>query len=127
MILIIFCHPDPRKKSHSHKILEEVETTLKKRRKKYEVLDLYKKEFECVFNETEYCRMKDRIRETEQDVQKIQQKITESNTLIFIYPVWWYNMPAVLKGFMDRVFVPGFAYRFFRVNKIMLFGAWLLS
>lgn len=127
MVLIIFCHPDPRKKSHSHKILKHVGKALKSRRRKYEVLDLYKKDFECVFTENEYCWMKNRIRKTEADVKKVQKKISAADTLIFIYPTWWYNMPAELKGFMDRVFVPGFAYRFFRVNKIMLFGAWLLS
>lgn len=127
MTLIIFCHPDPRKKSHSHKILKTVEESLKKQQKKYEVLDLYNSQFECVFSDTEYCKMKDRIRETEEDVKILQEKISKAETLVFIYPVWWYNMPAALKGFMDRVFSNGFAYRFFKVNSVMLFGAWLFS
>lgn len=125
--LIIFCHPDPKKKSRSHKILARVEKALKSKKKKYEVLDLYKKEFDCVFMESEYCRMKERDKTQEADVKKTQELVSKADTLIFIYPVWWYNMPAQLKGFMDRVFTPPFAYRFFRVNSIMLFGAWLLS
>jgi hypothetical protein len=44
--------------------------------------------------------------------KKIQKQITESNHLIFIYPVWWGSMPAILKGFFDRVLTPGFAFRF---------------
>ena len=32
------------------------------------------------------------------------------NTLIFIYPTWWYGLPAILKGWLDRVLVPGLAF-----------------
>jgi NAD(P)H dehydrogenase (quinone) len=127
MNLIIFCHPDPKKKSHSHKILEVVQHALHKKKRKTETLDLYQEEFESCFMEQEYCNMKERKAVCENDVAKVQEKIKKADTLIFIYPVWWYNMPARLKGFMDRVFSNGFAYNFFRVNKAMLFAAWCLS
>lgn len=125
MILIIYCHPS--KTSHNYKILELVKSTLTSEKKSFEVLDLYERNFDAYVSEAEYRRMRDNKREHDSDVLEMQKKITAADTLIFIYPVWWYTMPARLKGFIDRVFTSRFAYRFFKVHRILLFGANLLS
>jgi len=46
----------------------------------------------------------------EDDIIKAKQLISWADHLVFVYPVWWGMMPALLKGFLDRVFVPGFAF-----------------
>jgi 1,4-dihydroxy-2-naphthoate octaprenyltransferase len=46
----------------------------------------------------------------EADIQKARNYITWAEHLVFVYPIWWGMMPALLKGFLDRVFVPGFAF-----------------
>ena len=46
----------------------------------------------------------------ENDILKAQQLITAAVHLVFIYPTWWGTMPALLNGFFDRVFTPGFAF-----------------
>jgi len=48
--------------------------------------------------------------EYEADLIKAQQDIQWADHLVFVYPIWWGMMPALLKGFLDRVFVPGFAF-----------------
>lgn len=48
----------------------------------------------------------------EPDLQRAQQWIQESQHLVFVYPVWWGSMPALLKGFVDRTFLPGFAFKY---------------
>lgn len=40
-----------------------------------------------------------------------QEKISNADHLVFIYPLWWGAYPALLKGFIDRVFLPGFAFQ----------------
>ncbi|MFD1956533.1 NAD(P)H-dependent oxidoreductase [Paenibacillus thailandensis] len=50
--------------------------------------------------------------ELEDDLVKAQELISWANHLVIVYPTWWGTMPAVLKGFFDRVFLPGFAYKY---------------
>lgn len=46
----------------------------------------------------------------EPDLIDAQEKIKWANHIVWIYPVWWGSYPAILKGFIDRVFLPGFAF-----------------
>ncbi len=41
-----------------------------------------------------------------------QQDILWAEHLVFVYPTWWGGLPALLKGFIDRVFLPGFAFKY---------------
>ncbi|MBC9813001.1 NAD(P)H-dependent oxidoreductase [Crocinitomicaceae bacterium CZZ-1] len=47
----------------------------------------------------------------EPDLLDAREKITWANHMIIIYPVWWGSVPAMLKGFLDRVLLPGFAFK----------------
>ena len=49
--------------------------------------------------------------ELEPDLLEVQEKIKWTNHIVWIYPVWWGSYPAILKGFIDRVFLPGFAFQ----------------
>jgi putative NADPH-quinone reductase len=53
-----------------------------------------------------------KISELEPDLLKMQQEITAADHLVFVYPNWWSTLPALLKGFIDRVFVPTFAFKY---------------
>lgn len=45
-------------------------------------------------------------------VETYQCQIDQSDVLVFPFPIWWGNMPAVLKGFCDKVLLPGWAYKY---------------
>lgn len=47
----------------------------------------------------------------EPDLVVAREAIREADHITLVYPVWWGGMPAILKGFIDRVFLPDFAYR----------------
>ncbi len=49
--------------------------------------------------------------ELEPDLVDARQKINWADHLVWFFPVWWGGMPAMLKGFVDRVFLPGFAFQ----------------
>lgn len=48
----------------------------------------------------------------EPDLRAAQAQITWAEHLVWVYPTWWGAMPALLKGFIDRVFLPGFAFKY---------------
>jgi putative NADPH-quinone reductase len=50
--------------------------------------------------------------ELEPDLLKVWELIKESEHLVFVYPTWWGTQPALLKGFIDRLFLPEFAFRY---------------
>jgi putative NADPH-quinone reductase len=52
------------------------------------------------------------ITELEEDLIKAQDSIKWAEHLVFVYPTWWGTMPALLKGFIDRTFLPGFAFKY---------------
>ncbi|HSQ47760.1 MAG TPA: NAD(P)H-dependent oxidoreductase [Lutibacter sp.] len=52
------------------------------------------------------------VSELEPDLLKIQQDILQADHLVFVYPNWWATFPALLKGFIDRIFLPNFAFKY---------------
>jgi len=48
----------------------------------------------------------------EQDLLNAQEAIGWADHLVFFYPNWWGTYPALLKGFIDRTFLPGFAFKY---------------
>lgn len=105
MDLIIFTHPD-NKGSHNAAILKHVTGRLKMKFAEFEVIDLYADGFDPAFRTTREPAAKAAL------VKKYQTLVAKAERLIFISPVWWYNIPAMLKGFIEHVFHSGFAYDF---------------
>lgn len=105
MQLIIYAHPDTN--SFNHAMLEQVKTTLKNQNKTFEVIDLYAINYNPVLT-----REESKGKATSEQTIAFQKLISAAENIIFIFPVWWFRAPAILEGFIDKVFVPGFAYRF---------------
>lgn len=104
-ILIIVGHP--RKKSLSYSFADEYTRAAKKSGYEIKRLNLADMKFDVVLHD-DYKRTED----LEPDLKKAKKLIKWANHLVFIYPTWWGTMPALLKGFIDRIFLPGFAYSY---------------
>ncbi|MFW5746500.1 MAG: NAD(P)H-dependent oxidoreductase [Nanoarchaeota archaeon] len=106
--LIIYAHPDTD--GHCKYILEQTKKRLKHFDNEIHIMDLYKMAYDPVLHESEHYTAGNT--EISHRNQKIQEYIAKSDHLVFIYPVWWSSMPAILKGFLDRTLTPGFAFRY---------------
>lgn len=107
-ILIIYAHPN--RNSLNHAILESVIKGLKETGRNFEVIDLYAEKFNPVLVFDEVHKRRDLWKDPY--TEKYRKQMEQANTLIFIYPIWWYGLPAILKGFIDRVFSSGFAFQY---------------
>ncbi len=106
-LLIIYAHPN--RIGHHGYFLKQIEAQLAVRQyADYEVIDLYALHFNPVLNDEElYSAGRYAI---SPENLSFQEKITAADYLLFIYPTWWQNMPAILKGFIDKVFTSRFAF-----------------
>jgi NAD(P)H dehydrogenase (quinone) len=103
--LIIFGHPD--KKSFCSSLADSYEKGAKEKGGEVERLNLCDLRFDPILR---YGYKKSQTMES--DLIEAQRLIKWANHLVFVFPVWWSAPPALLKGFIDRVFIPGFAFQY---------------
>ena len=104
-ILIINAHPDAE--SFGNAIADAYENGVKEMGAKSQRLNLHELNFSMNLQHG-YRKQTD----LEPDLIKAQDAISFADHLVFIYPTWWGTFPAILKGFIDRVFLPGFAFKY---------------
>lgn len=54
----------------------------------------------------------DGIQSLEPDLLVLQNKVREASHLVFVYPIWWGTVPALMKGALDRILLPDFAFKY---------------
>lgn len=97
---VIYAHPNPN--SFNGAILNQVIKALEDGKHSYDVIDLYRDRFDPVLLFDEKKRRSDMKRDPE--TAEYRRIVKNADHLIFIYPLWWGGMPAIMKGFIDRVF-----------------------
>ncbi|MEW7280148.1 NAD(P)H-dependent oxidoreductase [Aquimarina sp. 2201CG1-2-11] len=102
-ILIINGHPD--KESFNFGLSEAYKTGAKK--SDAEIKEIHIRELH--FNPNLQFGYRKRT-ELEPDLLDAQVKLKWADHLVWVYPVWWGSVPAIMKGFLDRVLLPGFAF-----------------
>ncbi len=121
-ILLVFAHPDPRSLNGALRdiALKELEVQGHSVR----VSDLYADHWKSEVDRADFptlapdARLKPGGASAEafaanaltEDVRAEQEKLLWADALILQFPLWWYTMPAILKGWVDRVYAYGFAY-----------------
>jgi NAD(P)H dehydrogenase (quinone) len=107
-ILIVYAHPNPQ--SFNHAILEAFTSGLSESGHTYEVVDLYATRFNPCLDGEDLAKLM--AGKTPEDILAQQEKVSRAEGIVFIHPVWWAGAPAILKGWVDKVFSMGFAYSF---------------
>lgn len=120
--LVVYAHPEPS--SFTGAMKDRACETLVGLGHTVQVSDLYGEQFNPVAGRHDFLTAADHKRlhyQQEQlwaaqhqgfapDLQREQQRVQAANLMLFVYPLWWGGMPAILKGWFDRVMAYGFAY-----------------
>lgn len=106
--LVVYAHPDSG--SFNHAILDTTVKALQSKGHEVVVRDLYAIGFQPVLKPSDTDAMK--AGNIPADIKTEQDHISAADAITFIYPIWWTGMPAILKGYIDRVFAYGFAYAY---------------
>lgn len=106
-ILAVCCHPS-RESFHAD-LRAEVLGRLAADGHMLTVIDLYAEGFDPVVRESEWRERRAKGVKTP-DIERHIAELRSAQALLLIYPTWWYGMPAMLKGWLDRVWLPGVAF-----------------
>jgi len=117
--LIIYAHPNPE--SLNAQLKQTVVKHLQNNGHEVEVRDLYQLGFNPVMSLADVQGQ--RKGKVADEVKREQDFIVWADSITFIHPIWWTGLPAMMKGYIDRVFSYGFAYRYdLGVQKGLLTG-----
>jgi putative NADPH-quinone reductase len=106
-VLIVHCHPDPD--SYNASLCRTVAETLNAQGHTLRLIDLYAEGFQPVLTRESWRAYEDATRNID-GVEPHVDALRWAEGLIFVYPTWWYGLPAMLKGWLDRVWTPGVAF-----------------
>jgi NAD(P)H dehydrogenase (quinone) len=105
--LVLYAHPIEN--SYQSALHEAVVQALRDAGHTVDDCDLYAEGFQAVLSRAE----RDQYHDTSTNrstVTKDVQRLLDCEGLIFVFPTWWYGLPAILKGYFDRVWLPGVAF-----------------
>ena len=104
--IIVLAHPN--RESFSMAICNRLKLELEAKDHAVDMIDLYRDNFDPVLKARELdpaTKMN-----LDPDILDYQKRISRADEIVLVYPLWWMHMPAIIKGFIDRVFTSGFAY-----------------
>lgn len=104
--LVLYAHPNP--KSFNAAILQTVQEELAGKGAEVKVKDLYAMNWNPVLSASDFTQML--AGQMPDDIAREQADVAWADVIFVIAPFWWFTIPAILKGYMDRVMSQGFAY-----------------
>jgi NAD(P)H dehydrogenase (quinone) len=114
--VLIVAHPDPA--SFTHAIATCVADGLRASGHQVIVHDLYAEGFRAAMSDGERHAYHGDTPVIDPMVAEHIADITQAHTLVYIYPTWWSGLPAILKGWFERVMVPGVGFVFDGKGKV---------
>ena len=106
--LVVFAHPNP--KSFCKGIVDSIEKASKEKGDNVTVRNLYEIGFDPLLKPTDFEALQSG--NIPEDIKTEQDHIKWADVITFVYPVWWAGLPAILKGYVDRVLSYGFGYEY---------------
>lgn len=107
-VLIVYAHPNPQ--SFNASVCQAVKEEVEKKGWQLKLKDLYAMNWNPVLSQSDYEAF--HSGNIPADIMAEQADVSWADLVIMIAPVWWSSVPAILKGYIDRVFSIGFAYEY---------------
>src|SRR6516225_1863921 len=108
-VLVIFAHP--LGDSYAATLRDTVVAALEAGGHTVDLCNLYQEDFDPILSAQEW-RDYENTSENTRAVSRQVERLRQAEGIIFVFPSWWYGMPAILKGYFDRVWLPGVAFEF---------------
>lgn len=108
-VVIVFNHP--YEGSYCNAILNSVTKGLQKANHEVDLIHLDKEGFNPVMTSQDLKAFVER-KPIDPKVIEYKERLEQADHLVFIFPIWWELMPAMTKGFIDKVIFPGVAYEY---------------
>jgi NAD(P)H dehydrogenase (quinone) len=115
-VLVVLAHP--KGDSYNHAIAERASSALRLSGHTVHVLDLYALGFGAAMTSEERTAYHLDTPILDPLVREHADLVRAAEALVFVYPTWWSGQPAVLKGWLERVLVPGVGFRFNEHGKV---------
>lgn len=106
-VLVIFCHPSPA--SFNAALHRRVLEVLRERGHEVDDCDLYAEGFDPVLRAEHLATYHD-VPDNREPVRGYVERVLNAEALVLVFPVWNFGLPAMLKGFFDRVLLPGVSF-----------------
>ncbi len=106
-VLVLYCHPNPS--SYGAALHGAVVETLTAAGHEVDDCDLYAEGFDAVLSRAERLGYHD-LHTNTHPVQSHVDRLRAAEALVLVFPVWNFGFPALLKGYLDRVFLPGVSF-----------------
>ncbi|MFB7942249.1 NAD(P)H oxidoreductase [Streptomyces sp. NPDC004779] len=106
----LLVHAHPRTDSLTAQVTDLLHARLKDGGSTVDVLDLYAEGFDPVLRPADEPDWENREKRYSPEVHAHMDRILAADDIVVVFPVWWMAPPAVLKGWIDRVWNYGFAY-----------------
>ena len=106
-VLVVSAHPVPG--SYTNHLRDRAEAVLRRRGHDVQVTDLHVEGFEARLTRAEWLGHRDDPG-SRTDVAPYTAQLQWAEALVLVYPTWWSGMPAIMKGWVDRVWIDGVAY-----------------
>jgi len=107
---VVLAHPNPD--AFAHELARRAVTGLSAAGHEVELVDLYAIGFRAAMTASEREAYHGDRPILDPVVQRQADLVRSVDALVFVYPTWWSGLPAILKGWLERVMVPGVGFRF---------------
>lgn len=107
-LYIVWAHP--RADSLTANVVKEIHDQAVSQGINVASLDLYRSNFESVLSIDDEPDWHNAAKQYSPDIHRLFAELDAHDTVVMVFPVWWFSFPAIMKGYLDRVWTNGLAY-----------------